>query len=398
MAEKLTVRVGDYRTRDGRRITINRINVRTPRYTCEGLAYSPLSKKYLTEYWTASGKYYSEPDKSDPLDLIERISKDEEPLTIEVGSYYETRNGRVVHINSISDRDGDRQPCKGAIYHDDGRVDCRLNWTRSGKYYWEEGEDKLDLVKLIESPLESFINNIKSKEDVSTREQWDRLPNKKSLSGDEAMEAVQADGRKLKFCIEQTEELCIAAVLNFPLALAYVHKQTEYIVGAALQDGTSALKYVEERFLKPHYEPGEYVTRNGMIVVVGCNSPAKTGRYRGFLKSSNMYLEWDLSGKVLNDKIDGLDLLVKIHPDSIEKPEEKEEEEEELPSITVTVGRYLLRDGREAVVSCLREGHELYRAIGYIEGEQGSESWTITGSIYYDSTLPEDLVERIGDI
>jgi hypothetical protein len=84
---------------------------------------------------------------------------------------------------------------------------------------------------------------------VLSREKWDALLNKKTLSGEAALEAVTQYGYALQYVKDQTEEICLAAVTQNGDALKYVTKQTREICLTAVTKYSFALQYVEERFL-----------------------------------------------------------------------------------------------------------------------------------------------------
>ena len=89
---------------------------------------------------------------------------------------------------------------------------------------------------------------------VLSREKWERIEEKKNLSGREALQAVKTYGYALRFVEEQTEEICLAAVKNDGSALQYVKDQTEAICLAAVKNHGYALMFVEERFLESEDE------------------------------------------------------------------------------------------------------------------------------------------------
>lgn len=62
-------------------------------------------------------------------------------------------------------------------------------------------------------------------------ERWKKLKNKKNLSGQEALLAVEQNGYALRYVKDQTEDICRAAV----------------------EQNEDALRYVEEKFLKHDY-------------------------------------------------------------------------------------------------------------------------------------------------
>ena len=79
------------------------------------------------------------------------------------------------------------------------------------------------------------------------KDKYKNLSIKKNLKGKEAFEAVQRDGYTLRFVLEQTESICLAAVQYDAYALRYVRKQTEAICMAAVQEDGLALQYVQEQ-------------------------------------------------------------------------------------------------------------------------------------------------------
>ena len=54
---------------------------------------------------------------------------------------------------------------------------------------------------------------------------WKRLSVKKTLSGNDALEAVKQDGYALQYVKEQTEAVCLEAVKQDVAALRYVEEQ-----------------------------------------------------------------------------------------------------------------------------------------------------------------------------
>ena len=79
-----------------------------------------------------------------------------------------------------------------------------------------------------------------------------KLVNKKessirTLSGDEALEAVKRNGDALRYVKEQTPEICIEAVKADSYALSYVKEQTPEICIEAVKRNGDALRYVDKR-------------------------------------------------------------------------------------------------------------------------------------------------------
>ena len=56
------------------------------------------------------------------------------------------------------------------------------------------------------------------------KQQWNNLPDKKNLSGKEALEAVKENGDALRFVNEQTPKMCLEAVKEDGDALRYVNE------------------------------------------------------------------------------------------------------------------------------------------------------------------------------
>ena len=77
-------------------------------------------------------------------------------------------------------------------------------------------------------------------------EEWDKLSDKKNLSGRAAMAAVEKEGLLLRYVKDQTEEICLAAVTQDGRSLQFVIIQTDQICLAAVAEDMSALRYVNE--------------------------------------------------------------------------------------------------------------------------------------------------------
>ena len=77
-----------YRTRDDRKVVI-RLDDRHTIYSMVG----SIGGETLDRYWTPDGKYFS--FRNSPLDLI---APWEDPLILEVGKMYKTRNGRKIKL------------------------------------------------------------------------------------------------------------------------------------------------------------------------------------------------------------------------------------------------------------------------------------------------------------
>lgn len=80
--------------------------------------------------------------------------------------------------------------------------------------------------------------------------QYKKLPMKRNLKGEEALEEVTRNGLNLEYVEEQTEEICEASVTQNGMALKFVMKQTKRICEIAVKNTIRALQYVEERFFK----------------------------------------------------------------------------------------------------------------------------------------------------
>ncbi len=76
------------------------------------------------------------------------------------------------------------------------------------------------------------------------KKEWDKLSEKKNLSGEEALEAVKQDGYALQYIKEQTEEICLEAVKENGYALQYVREQTPRVCLEAIKENGDALQYV----------------------------------------------------------------------------------------------------------------------------------------------------------
>ena len=82
------------------------------------------------------------------------------------------------------------------------------------------------------------------------KEQYNKLSEKKNLSGKDALEAVKQNGYALQYVAKQTDEMCLEAVKQDGYALCYVVKQTDEICLEAVKQNGYALRYVESRFFE----------------------------------------------------------------------------------------------------------------------------------------------------
>ena len=86
------------------------------------------------------------------------------------------------------------------------------------------------------------------------KQDWDRLSEKKNLTGAEALESVKQNGYALKYVSVQTPEICLEAVKQNGYALQFVSVQTlEICLEAVKQDG-DALKYVSAEIFSQENE------------------------------------------------------------------------------------------------------------------------------------------------
>jgi ribosomal protein S2 len=69
----------------------------------------------------------------------------------------------------------------------------------------------------------------------------------KTISLENAMEAVKQNGNALRYVKEQTESICMEAVKQDGYTLRYVKEQTESICMEAVKQDGYALQYVDKR-------------------------------------------------------------------------------------------------------------------------------------------------------
>ena len=69
---------------------------------------------------------------------------------------------------------------------------------------------------------------------------YEALPEKKNLSGNEAMRAVKQDGYALRYVKDQTEAICLEAVKQHAYALEYVN--SHFFETSATEDANALLE------------------------------------------------------------------------------------------------------------------------------------------------------------
>ena len=86
------------------------------------------------------------------------------------------------------------------------------------------------------------------------KQDWDRLSEKKNLTGAEALKAVKQNGYALKYVIVQTPEICLESVKKNGYVLQYVFVQTSEICLEAVKQDGDALQYVSSEMFDQENE------------------------------------------------------------------------------------------------------------------------------------------------
>ena len=85
---------------------------------------------------------------------------------------------------------------------------------------------------------------------IDYKEEYLRLSVKKSLTKEEALEAVKRNGDALQYVKEQSEAVCLEAVKQDGYALRYVKEQSEAVCLEAVKRNGYALQYVNASFFE----------------------------------------------------------------------------------------------------------------------------------------------------
>jgi len=79
------------------------------------------------------------------------------------------------------------------------------------------------------------------------KEEWDNLPMKKNLRGNEALHAVKQNGFSIRYVKEQTPEICLESVKQNGYSLRFIKEQTPEICLEAVKQNGNSLQYVKEQ-------------------------------------------------------------------------------------------------------------------------------------------------------